>query len=212
MSSEVWKHFVIDNANPNYAKCRHCSKLISRGGVSKTTTGLLKHLQSKHKSEIKTKVEQSPPMQSRPKTVDVDVSKPSTSTFYSKLQLFAKPKPLPATTETEIPELQLGPTSEEMVLDDNLMSTPININDPLSIQIDQQSNYPEIGVEEDDSFVSPESTNVSVFEPELQSPMSASSIITPDKEGPESPLPSTLNRSDCLLKSRESLKNSMNER
>lgn len=49
MSSEVWKHFVIDSANSNFAICQVCGVKISRGGNSKTTSNMKKHL-GKHKN------------------------------------------------------------------------------------------------------------------------------------------------------------------
>ncbi|XP_063215715.1 zinc finger BED domain-containing protein 4-like [Bacillus rossius redtenbacheri] len=52
MSSEVWKYFVIDRQNSGYAICQICKCTISRGGKSKTTTNMKKHLENKHGSYV----------------------------------------------------------------------------------------------------------------------------------------------------------------
>lgn len=55
MASEVWKYFKIDRNNDGFARCNICDKLVSRGGASKTTSNLLKHLKA-HKNKGKIQV------------------------------------------------------------------------------------------------------------------------------------------------------------
>lgn len=51
MSSNVWRYFKIE-ANDRFAKCSICNTLISRGGSSKTTSNLIKHLMKVHKINV----------------------------------------------------------------------------------------------------------------------------------------------------------------
>lgn len=51
MASVVWKYFKIEISNELFAKCYLCNKLISRGGGSKSTSNLMKHLKT-HKIDL----------------------------------------------------------------------------------------------------------------------------------------------------------------
>lgn len=73
MSSEVWLHFKIDSTNSCFAKCNICEKLVSRGGSSKTTSNVLKHIKSQHKSFLTKKSK--PNEESRPKSTS-NISQP----------------------------------------------------------------------------------------------------------------------------------------
>jgi hypothetical protein len=133
--------------------------------VSKTTTGLSKHLKTKHQFELDKKLDPS-----RPKASESQIeSKPSTSTSVaSKLQMFAKPKP-PTGAAPEISGL--FPTTEEMDLDDDLLPNPVT--EQLSI---------DVGVTnlEDECIASPESTDISTSDSEVLSPMSGhTSSVSP---------------------------------
>lgn len=50
MASEVWNYFRISCVDENIAVCNLCSKKLSRGGKSHTTSNLRKHLESQHPS------------------------------------------------------------------------------------------------------------------------------------------------------------------
>lgn len=63
-TSSVWFHFKIDNRNSNYAICNICRARISRGGVSKTTSAMKKHLKihsvkDLHEATLKSKLSES---------------------------------------------------------------------------------------------------------------------------------------------------------
>lgn len=188
MSSEVWKYFTIDVANPNYAKCKFCSKLLSRGGASKSTSNMTKHLQTKHKPLLSPKLGLSQPIKGKKtetQTVQSDIEKPSTSTSKSvgTLNFFVKPKPVSSGLIGDHGH-GLGPNSEEMDLDDDLIEqniTPRPIDEPLSIN----TGDPETGLLDSENITSPESTttNVSTFSDiEIQSP------VLPSQECSQSPV------------------------
>lgn len=94
MASEAWKYFKIDPNNDQYARCTICDKLVSRGGSSKTTSNLWKHLQT-HKKRGQ-KLDDKPLNRPKPRSQPVlNISGPSdliTSGATGTLDAFFKPQ------------------------------------------------------------------------------------------------------------------------
>lgn len=63
ISNPVWKHFLRDSSGTN-GKCKvsDCGKILKMGGGS--TSGLIRHLKSKHKIELEHKTDSKKPKQS----------------------------------------------------------------------------------------------------------------------------------------------------
>lgn len=169
MASEVWKYFKIDQNDDKLARCNICEKLISRGGTSKTTSNLLKHLKT-HKNKGKT-LESSGLLnkptssaQSRPKP-SVTSSSPVASTSTSTLHSFF-------TTKTETrprPTLTLPGNSEEASDPDDPSWLTIEVDDNFDL------GYRPRSISESDQSVNLSTPTSSVTSQNL-------SVLSPDSE------------------------------
>lgn len=73
--SEVWKHF--EKVNKEVAKCKSCNASLSCKGSS--TGGLIRHLNARHKIEIKVKASEPTPPPNKKRCAEAESGEPSTS-------------------------------------------------------------------------------------------------------------------------------------
>lgn len=111
MSSQVWKYFKIDAADNRFAKCNICSKLISRGGGSKSTSNLMKHFKTHSKSRPNAPTNREPA-----KTLSIP-SGSTLSNYFSKNTNLGR--------KTSSPDMGLN---VEEISDDNL-SLSVDVSD-----------------------------------------------------------------------------------